>query len=99
MIRLVLLDLALLLAVPGLSTAREAKLVRYPDYHAGKIAFAYLGDIWTAGEDGKNIQRLTVHKARDIHPRFSPDGRWIAFSSDREGNMDVYLIPIEGGAV
>ena len=71
----------------------------YPDYHAGKIAFAYLGDIWTADEDGKNIQRLTVHKARDIHPRFSPDGRSIAFSSDREGNMDVYLIPTAGGAV
>jgi tricorn protease len=74
-------------------------LVRYPDYHAGKVAFAYLGDIWTADEDGKNLQRLTVHKARDVYPRFSPDGRSIAFSSDREGNMDVYLIPTAGGAV
>ena len=73
--------------------------MRYPDYHAGKVAFAYLGDIWTADEDGKNIQRLTVHTARDINPRFSPDGRTIAFSSDREGNMDVYLIPTAGGAV
>ncbi len=67
--------------------------MRYPDYHDGKVAFAYLGDIWTADEDGKNIQRLTVHTARDIHPRFSPDGRSIAFSSDREGNMDVYRDP------
>ena len=91
--------LTLLLGVQGFASAREAKLVRYPDYHAGKVAFAYLGDIWTADEDGKNIQRLTVHTARDIHPRFSPDGRSIAFSSDREGNMDVYLIPTAGGAV
>lgn len=90
--------LALLLGAQGLAAAREAKLVRYPDYHDGKIAFAYLGDIWTADENGKNVQRLTVHKARDIYPRFSPDGRTIAFSSDREGNMDVYLIPTEGGA-
>ena len=40
-----------------------------------------------------------MHKARDIDPRFSPDGRSIAFSSDREGNMDVYVIPAAGGAV
>ena len=99
MTRSVFACLTLLLGVQGLASAREAKLVRYPDYHDGKVAFAYLGDIWTADEDGKNIQRLTVHTARDIHPRFSPDGRSIAFSSDREGNMDVYLIPTAGGAV
>ena len=97
--RRILLGMALLLGISPLATAREARLVRYPDYHAGKIAFAYLGDIWTADEDGKNVQRLTVHKARDVYPRFSPDGRWIAFSSDREGNMDVFVIPAAGGAV
>ncbi len=73
--------------------------MRYPDCHEGKIAFAYLGDIWTADDDGEKVQRLTVHKARDVYPRFSPDGRWIAFSSDREGNMDVFVIPSAGGAV
>ena len=66
MMRRILLCLTLLPGVSRLATAREAKLVRYPDYHAGKVAFAYLGDIWTADEDGKNIQRLTVHTARDI---------------------------------
>ena len=44
-------------------------------------------------------QRLTVHKARDVYPRFSPDGSSIAFSTDREGNMDVYVIPPAGGEV
>ncbi len=97
--RHILLSATLLLTLSPLATAREARLVRYPDYHAGKIAFAYLGDIWTADDDGKNVQRLTVHKARDVYPRFSPDGRWIAFSSDREGNMDVYVMPSIGGAV
>jgi tricorn protease len=77
---------------------REAKLVRYPHYHQGRIVFTYLGDIWTADEDGKNIRRVTVHKARDVYPRFSPDGRWIAFSSDRDGNLDVFVIPSEGGS-
>src|SRR5215831_2157526 len=77
--------------------AREAKLVRYPSYSNGRIAFTYLGDIWTADENGQNIQRLTVNKARDAYPRFSPDGKWIAFSSDRNGNLDVYIIPSTGG--
>src|SRR5262249_36181451 len=42
-------------------------------------------------------QRLTVHKARDVYPRFSPDGQWIAFSSDRNGNLDVFIVPSGGG--
>src|SRR5580700_1858982 len=56
----------------GFVAAGEANLVRYPDYHAGKITFAYLGDIWTADEDGNHTERLTVHTARDVYPKFSP---------------------------
>src|SRR5262247_4848672 len=77
--------------------ARESRLVRYPSYSDGRIAFTYLGDIWTADENGQNVQRLTVNRARDVYPRFSPDGKWIAFSSDRNGNLDVFVIPAEGG--
>src|SRR6478752_6108499 len=76
----------------------EAKLLRHPSYHNGKVAFSYLGDIWVANEDGSNPQRLTVHRARDIYPRFSPDGKWIAFSSNRYGNYDVFVMPAGGGA-
>jgi len=78
--------------------AREARLVRYPHYHEGRIVFSYLGDIWTANENGQNVQRLTVNRARDVYARFSPDGKWIAFSSERNGNLDVFIIPAEGGA-
>src|SRR5438128_419862 len=81
----------------SLALAREAKLVRYPSYNNGRIAFTYLGDIWTADENGQNAQRLTVNKARDAYPKFSPDGKWIAFSSDRNGNLDVFIIPSTGG--
>src|SRR5689334_12287930 len=77
--------------------AREAKLVRYPSYSNGRVAFTYLADIWVADENGGNVQRLTVNRAREAYPRFSPDGRWIAFSSDRNGNLDVYIIPSTGG--
>jgi hypothetical protein len=55
----------------SLAFGREARLVRYPSYANGRIAFTYLGDIWTADENGQNIQRLTVNKARDAYPRFS----------------------------
>ncbi|MGH9315152.1 MAG: S41 family peptidase, partial [Vicinamibacterales bacterium] len=75
----------------------EARLVRYPHYHGGRIVFTYLADIWTADENGQNVRRITVHRARDVYPRFSPDGKWIAFSSDRNGNLDVFIVPVNGG--
>jgi tricorn protease len=78
--------------------AAPVKLARHPDYHAGKITFSYLGDIWVAGEDGTNVVRLTDNRARDVYPRFSPDGKWIAFSSNRYGNYDVFIVPAAGGA-
>src|SRR5262249_61445089 len=91
------LAFVLLLLAPAGALAREAKLVRYPHYHQGRIAFTYLGDIWTADENGQNIHRITANKARDVYPRLSPDGKWIAFSSDRAGNMDVCIITVKGG--
>ncbi len=77
--------------------AGPIKLARMPDYHAGKVAFTYLGDIWIANEDGSNPTRLTINTARESYPRFSPDGRSIAFSSNRFGNNDVFVIPSTGG--
>ena len=71
--------------------------MRYPHYHQGRVTFSYLGDVWTADENGSNLQRITANPARDVYPRFSPDGKWIAFSSDRAGNLDVYVVPAEGG--
>src|SRR5262245_853321 len=76
--------------------AEEVKLARHPDYHNGRLVFSYLGDLWLMPE-GSPARRITVHKARDVHPRFSPDGKWIAFSSNRYGNYDVYVMPAEGG--
>jgi tricorn protease len=85
-------------AVERAAPAGPIKLARQPDYHAGRIAFSYLGDIWTANEDGTAVMRLTDNTAREEYPRFSPDGRWIAFSSNRYGNYDVFVVPAGGGA-
>ncbi len=95
--RLYALAFLLALSAPLTAVGREARLVRYPHYNHGRIAFTYLADIWTADEDGKNIKRITANKARDVYPRFSPDGKLIAFSSDRNGNFDVFIVPSEGG--
>src|ERR1700680_4878340 len=75
----------------------QVKLLRPPTYSKGKVAFSYLGDIWIANENGGDILRLTDNKARDVYPRFSPDGQWIAFSANRAGNDDVYVIAASGG--
>jgi len=77
MIKRILLAASLL--VPAIAFA-DVRLLRHPAYSKGKVAFSYLGDIWTANEDGSNVQRLTDNRARDVFPRFSPDGNWIAFS-------------------
>jgi tricorn protease len=93
--------LAVLLVV-GLQAAlpppAPIKLARHPDYHGGKVVFSFLGDIWLAADDGTGIQRLTDNVARDVYPRFSPDGASIAFSSNRNGNNDVYVVSAGGGA-
>lgn len=77
--------------------ADTIKFARYPSICNGKIAFSYHGDIWIANDDGSFPRRLTAHVADDVFPRFSPDGKWIAFTSNRMGNKDVFIMPVEGG--
>jgi tricorn protease len=95
MIRRFLQAMALLL-LPVLAQG-QVKMLRHPAYSKGKVAFSYLGDIWIANENGSGVERLTVNNARDQFPRFSPDGQWVAFSSNREGNYDVFVIASAGG--
>jgi tricorn protease len=63
----------------------------------GRVAFTYQDDIWVVDADGSNPHRLTVNVARDFSPRWSPDGKSIAFTSNRTGNNDVFVIPATGG--
>ena len=62
----------------------------------GRIAFSYHEDIWVADADGSNARRLTAHVDNDSAPRFSPDGKWIAFTGQYAG-ADVYIVSPEGG--
>ncbi|MFO7734412.1 MAG: S41 family peptidase [Candidatus Aminicenantes bacterium] len=91
------LSLAALVVIASTAAAGPIKFARTPHIAHGKIAFSYHGDIWIAEADGSGPRRLTAHVAADMSPRFSPDGRRIAFTSDRMGNSDVYVVPVEGG--
>jgi tricorn protease len=75
------------------------RCARTPDISPdGKlIAFSYLGDIWTVEAIGGVARPVTMHEAHDINPVFSPDGKWLAFSSNRHGQYDVFVAPAVGG--
>src|SRR5215213_471443 len=74
-----------------------ARLLRFPDIHGEPIAFVYAGDIWTVPSQGGTARRLTSHPGVEIFPKFSPDGRFIAFSGEYGGTRQVFVIPVEGG--
>lgn len=62
-----------------------------------RIAFSYQGDVWIASADGGRAIPITNHIELDDNPIWSPDGQWIAFSSNRTGNNDIFLVPADGG--
>ena len=90
------------LAVPfvllAVTTAKaETKLLRFPDIHGDRVAFTYGGDIWTAPASGGTAIRLTAHPGMEVFAKFSPDGNWIAFTGQYDGDEQVYVIPATGG--
>jgi tricorn protease len=88
------------LFVTSLASAQEPiRFARTPDISPdGKlVAFSYLGDVWVVEAIGGVARPITQHEAHDVGPVFSPDGRWIAFSSNRHGQYDVFVSPAFGG--
>jgi tricorn protease len=77
--------------------AVDARMLRFPDVSGDRIAFVYAGDIWVVSKSGGMANRLSTPKGQETFPRFSPDGRWIAFSGNYDGNMDIYVVPSTGG--
>ena len=90
-----LLASMLLMAFPAL--ADEAALGRYPTMHGDSVVFEAHGNLWQVARNGGTAQRLTTDPGFDIMPRYSPDGRWIAFTGQYQGNTDVYVMPAGGG--
>lgn len=82
----------------GAYAVNDARLLRSPDIYGDKIVFAYGSDLWMVSAKGGTAVKLTSHPGMETNPFFSPDGKWIAFSGEYDGNTDVYIIPSEGGA-
>ena len=89
--------LALSAATGAKADGNEARLLRFPATNGTDIVFSYAGDLYTAPIAGGEARRLTSHVGYEIFPRFSPDGKTIAFTGEYDGNREVYIIPADGG--
>ena len=89
--------LVLFLLLFSLGYAEETRLLRFPDIHQDRIVFVYGGDLWTVSSQGGVARRLTSFDGYEAFPKFSPDGKQVAFTAAYDGNGDVYVIPAEGG--
>jgi len=77
--------------------SQGTRLLRQPDISATHITFTYGSDIWISELNSNEAKRLTSTAAIESNPYFSPDGKWIAFSSNRAGTNNVYVISKNGG--
>ena len=86
-----------LAVAPAAAQQEDTRLLRFPHIHGDRVVFTYAGDLYTAPVRGGQATRLTSHEGLEIFAKFSPDGRWIAFSGEYAGTRQVYVIPSSGG--
>lgn len=82
---------------PSAQQSPEGRLLRFPDIHGSQVVFSYGGDLWLTTTDGGGARRITTSPGLELFPHFSPDGKWIAFTGQYDGNFNVYVIPAAGG--
>ena len=93
-----LIGQALTALLVGTTFAGQARLLRFPAIHENRVAFTYAGDLYLVSAKGGVARRLTGHEGMELFPRFSPDGRHIAFTGQYDGNTEVYVMPAAGGS-
>ena len=79
------------------STLDKPLLAQQPTLSATQIVFVFAGDLWSVPREGGDARRLTTGVGVESGPSFSPDGKWIAFTGQYDGNTDVFVVPAEGG--
>jgi tricorn protease len=75
----------------------NTKFLSQPAISGDHIAFVYANDLWVADRSGDHPRQLTSDQGLESNPVFSPDGRWIAFNAQYDGNTDVYIVSVYGG--
>jgi len=94
---------AFVLTIPllgfGVRAAEEvnAAMLRFPDVSATQVVFVYDNDVWIVPKRGGTAIPLSSPPGQEQHPKFSPDGKQIAFTANYDGNYDVYAMPVTGG--
>ena len=86
----------ILIALIG-SAFGQTKLLRFPDIAGDNVVFCYGGDLWQASTEGGTASRLSAHVGQELFPKYSPDGKWIAFTGQYDGDEQVYVMPSTGG--
>lgn len=79
------------------SAISQTKLLRFPDINGDRVVFTYAGDLWIVSSKGGTATRLTAHPGVETYAKFSPDGKWIAFTGQYDGDEQVYVMPTTGG--
>ena len=95
--RMILTALAAAAIPTLLMAADEARLMRFPATNGSEIVFSYAGDLYKVPATGGEEKRLTSYVGYEMFPRFSPDGKTIAFTGQYDGNTEVYTMPSSGG--
>ena len=89
--------LGFLPAVTAQDVRPHAGMLRHPDVSATQIVFVYADDLWLAPREGGAATPLASPAGEESFPRFSPDGKSIAFVGNYDGNRDIYTVPVTGG--
>jgi tricorn protease len=93
-----LLAFAVVPLAPAQNLPNTTRLLRFPTTNGRQIVFCYAGELYTVAKEGGIARRITSGPGYTSFPRFSPDGTQLAFTSQYDGNTEVYLMPAEGGA-
>jgi tricorn protease len=80
-----------------ISFSQGTQLLRQPTLHGDEVVFVYANDLWKASINGGTALRLTSDDGYESNPHFSNDGKMIAFTAQYDGNVDVFVVPSEGG--
>ena len=86
-----------LVTVSAQNSPNTTRLLRFPTTNDKDIVFCYAGELYTVAKDGGIARRLTSGPGYSSFPRFSPDGNQVAFTSQYDGNTEVYAMPADGG--